>query len=186
MITPEEIHELLNCSKKDSKVGGLCTINIGKQLNRENMRNEGKVPVINGGVEPSGYVDDSNQPAGRITISQGGNSAGFVNYIDVPFWAGAHCYVIAEVDLTVDYRYLYHFLKSKEKILMGARQGAGIPGLKKSVIQDLIIALPPMDVQIKVAKILDSFIEVSLLLKQELAIRQDLYESCSSLFYSTQ
>ncbi len=38
-------------------------------------------PVMNGGIMPSGYYDDYNElRLGTISISEGGNSCGYVQY----------------------------------------------------------------------------------------------------------
>ena len=95
-------------------IGDIVTIEKGKQLNKTLLSDSGKYPVINGGITPSGYWNEYNYKEGLITISQGGASAGFVNYIETKFWAGAHCYVVSEVNEGINYRYIYHFLKSKE------------------------------------------------------------------------
>ena len=41
--------------------------------------------MINGGVLPSGYIDLFNSSENTITVSQGGASAGFVNFIEEKF-----------------------------------------------------------------------------------------------------
>ena len=56
------------------------------------FRVEGKYPSINGGVDPSGYSNHWNDGENSITISEGGNSCGYVNYITQKFWLGGHCY----------------------------------------------------------------------------------------------
>ena len=76
------------------KLGDVCTVHTGSQLNRNDMIEDGLYPVVNGGREFSGYTNTSNEKANSITISQGGESAGYVNWILTDFWAGAHCYVV--------------------------------------------------------------------------------------------
>ena len=71
-----------------STIGEICSIEKGTQLNKDSLLEDGKYPVINGGISPSGYWDDYNFEANKITISQGGASAGYVNFIKTPFWAG--------------------------------------------------------------------------------------------------
>lgn len=104
----------------------VCDITKGIQFNKADMNDQGSYPVINGGIGPSGYIEQYNQDSNKITISQGGASAGFVNWITTKFWAGAHCYVLIPKD-TVFNRYLYHFVKSKEYKLQECQYGAGIP-----------------------------------------------------------
>ena len=74
------------------------------------MNDVGSYPVINGGINPSGYIEQYNTSENTITISQGGASAGYVNYQTIKFWAGAHCYTVKPNSI-VNNRYLYHFLK---------------------------------------------------------------------------
>ena len=137
------------------------------------MAKEGSYPVINGGIEPSGYVEVYNEREDTITISQGGASAGYVNWLQTKFWAGAHCYVVCPIDEKVlDNRYLFHFVKSKEKEFMQSQYGAGIPALGKNTLQTTQIPLPPMAVQREIVRILDKFT----LYSQELAARRVQYE----------
>jgi len=70
------------------KLKDLSKINKGKQLNKDDMVENGKYYVLNGGKEPSGYTNSWNTPESTITISEGGNSCGFVNYNEEKFWSG--------------------------------------------------------------------------------------------------
>lgn len=62
------------------KLKDISKINKGKQLNKDAMIENGKYYVLNGGKEPSGYTNEWNTPENTITISEGGNSCGFVNF----------------------------------------------------------------------------------------------------------
>ena len=75
-------------------LGEVCDIHKGVQFNKTDMKEEGSYPVINGGINPSGYVEVFNEEEDTITISQGGASAGYVNFIKTRFWLGAHCYAV--------------------------------------------------------------------------------------------
>ena len=79
-------------------LGEVTEIGKGVQFNKENMSDEGTYPVINGGINPSGYIEQYNTDENTITVSQGGASAGYVNFITTKFWAGAHCYVIKPLE----------------------------------------------------------------------------------------
>ncbi len=139
------------------------------------MNKQGSYPVINGGIEPSGYIEQYNQDENTITIAQGGVSAGFVNWITTKFWAGAHCYVIIPKDNILN-RYLYHFLKSKEYELQKYQYGAGIPALSKSIINQLKIPVPSLPIQNEIIRILDNFTELTSELTAELTARKKQYE----------
>ena len=134
----------------------VCNISKGVQFNKSSMKDSGTYPVINGGISPSGFIEKYNQPENTITISQGGASAGFVNWISTKFWAGAHCYILKPSDSVLD-RYLFHFLKSQEKNLQDSQYGAGIPALAKSTLESYQIPVPPIEQQKKITAILDRF-----------------------------
>ena len=156
-------------------LGEVCVAETGQQLNRSSLLEEGEIPVYNGGINPSGFWHEANTSANTITISQGGASAGFVQYITVPFWAGAHCYTIALSSPELYYKFLYHFLKMNEPALMTSKQGAGIPGLNRKVIYALRIPMPPMAVQEEIARILDCFTALEVELEAELEARKKQY-----------
>ena len=135
------------------------------------MQDKGTYPVINGGINLSGYIDQFNQNENTITISQGGASAGYVNWLTVKFWAGAHCYILKPSECILN-RYLFHFLKSREYKLQECQYGAGIPALAKSTLAELFIPIPPLPVQCEIVRILDNFTELT----AELTARKKQYE----------
>lgn len=77
-----------------AELSKLTDISTGQQLNKELLFDDGKYPVYNGGILQLGFYDKYNNDANTIIISQGGASAGYVNFIKTKFYAGAHCYVI--------------------------------------------------------------------------------------------
>ncbi|WP_096028582.1 restriction endonuclease subunit S [Campylobacter lanienae] len=154
----------------------VCSVSTGNQLNKNKLLDDAKYPVINGGINPSGYWHEYNTDKDTITISQGGASAGFVNYMKKPFWAGAHCYVVKLEDESVNYRYLFYCLKSLENKLQQYQQGAGIPSISRKTIYENRIPVPPLEVQCEIVRILDNFTLLSAELSAELSARQKQYE----------
>lgn len=108
----------------------IASFSKGEQINGENLIEDGVYPYLNGGIQPSGRWTACNAPGNTITISEGGNSCGYVNLMTEPFWCGAHCYYL--YDLSVDVQYLYFALKSQQARLMGIRTGACMPNIKKN------------------------------------------------------
>ncbi|GAA6939190.1 restriction endonuclease subunit S [Helicobacter pylori] len=139
------------------KLGEVINILKGKQLNKELLLDYGEYPVMNGGIHASGYWNEYNIDYPKIIISQGGASAGYVNYMTSKFWAGAHCYAIELNSEKLNYKFLYYFLKNSQIILMKSQFGAGIPALNKADIETLTIPIPPLEVQQEIVKILDQF-----------------------------
>jgi type I restriction enzyme, S subunit len=156
-------------------LGDFSEIYTGTQLNKTKMFDEGKYPVLNGGINPSGRYDEYNEDAETIAVSQGGASAGFVNFMREPFWAGAHCFIIKPIRKKVLNRFIYFILKQNQDKLMNAKLGAGIPGLKRGELKSLKIPIPPISVQEEIVKILDHFTYLDLELKNELKARKKQY-----------
>ncbi len=159
-----------------SKLGEVINILKGKQLNKDLLLDYGEYPVMNGGIHASGYWNEYNTDYPKIIISQGGASAGYVNYMTSKFWAGAHCYAIELNSEKLNYKFLYYFLKNSQTILMKSQFGAGIPALNKADIETLTIPIPPLEIQQEIVKILDAFTELNTELNTELKARKKQYE----------
>lgn len=158
------------------KLGDYIDIYTGSQFNKRDMNDAGSYPVINGGVNASGYIESFNEEAKTITISQGGASAGYVAWQETPFWAGAHCYVVRPSSSAVLNRFLYFFLKNQEAYLQQMQHGAGIPALNRDKVKSLLFPLVPIAVQDEIVKILDRFSDYAAELQAELQARRLQYE----------
>ena len=171
----ELIKELCPNGVEYKELKNLCEIKKGVQLNKEKLLEEAEYPVINGGISPSGYWNDYNVKENTITISQGGASAGYVQYISTKFWAGAHCYYLELKDKNINYRYIYHFIKMKQDKLTSSQVGAGIPSVEKKILENLVIPVPPLEVQDEIVRILDNFTALTAELTAELTARKKQY-----------
>ena len=69
-----------NLQGEEKSLSELAEITKGQQVNGNQLSENGKYYVMNGGIMPSGYYDDYNTEAGTISISEGGNSCGYVQY----------------------------------------------------------------------------------------------------------
>ncbi|MFI3159630.1 restriction endonuclease subunit S [Streptococcus suis] len=157
------------------ELGEVCVVNKGKQLNKTFLVDDGQYPAYNGGKTYSGRTDSYNVTENTVIISQGGASAGFVNFVTTKFWANAHCYYLLPDITRVNNRYLYHFLKMKQSYLMDFQHGAGIPALKSDKITKMPLPLPPLKIQEEIVQILDKFTEYVTELTAELTLRQKQY-----------
>jgi type I restriction enzyme S subunit len=137
-------------------LGNLCDIIKGQQVNLDNLLKHGKYYVMNGGTQPSGYYNSYNTDAGTISISEGGNSCGYVQYNKENFWSGGHCYTLQNIENELTEKYLYHYLKSNEKKIMALRVGSGLPNIQKKDLMSLRIPIPAKENQKKISCLLDS------------------------------
>jgi type I restriction enzyme S subunit len=146
-----------NLTKK--KLIDISEIKKGKQLNKEHMLPNGKYFVLNGGVEPSGKTSDWNVAENTISISEGGNSCGYVSYNREKFWSGGHNYTLGK--LKVNNLYLYNYLKAKENHLKALRVGSGLPNIQLSSLKDFEVIIYNEEEQQKIGAFLSALDELN-------------------------
>ena len=165
---------LMNEMLKNSKTwsctcfSDMATIKKGKQLNAVDMISDGAYYVMNGGITPSGNTDDWNTAENTISISEGGNSCGFVAFNKEKFWAGGHCYTLIDLNENISVRFLFHYLKNMEKEIMAVRVGSGLPNIQKDSISDIKVFYPSKKGQERISGVLDDSLSEIALLKQQL------------------
>jgi len=121
--------------------GSLIELRKGEQLNKSELTETGEYPDWNGGVEPSGYTHKWNTIKNTITISEGGNSCGFVNFCKQKFWLGGHCYALKITTDCLDKNFLFQLLKYREKAIMNLRIGSGLPNIQKKNLNEFELFL---------------------------------------------
>ena len=102
------------------------------------------------------YYNDYNVEANTISISEGGNSCGYIQFNPSPFWSGGHCYTIQKIADNVDNLYLYHYLKSQEDAIMKLRIGSGLPNIQKKDLAMFKIKIPAVEQQRTISTFLSS------------------------------
>lgn len=138
---------------KELKINKITSIKKGEQVNKEVLFSNAKYPVINGGITPSGYLDTYNTKANTITLSEGGNSCGYVNFMTTPFWSGGHCYTINVKD-GINNLFIYQLLKNNEKYIMSLRVGSGLPNIQIKDLGNLKFMIPAYQEQTAIAEVL--------------------------------
>jgi type I restriction enzyme S subunit len=115
----------------------------------------GEIPYLNGGINPSGYSKKSNTPTNVIAVSEGGASSGYTQFMNSPFWCGAHCYAV--FPRTKCKKYLYYCIKGYEHVLTELKTGSAMPNLKKSEISNFAIPITKSyEEQTAIANFLDA------------------------------
>ena len=124
---------------QEKELQDIATINKGQQLNKTVMIENGNYYVLNGGSSPSGRTNSFNTNENTISISEGGNSCGFVNLNKEKFWSGGHNYTLNNLDDDVDF--IYQILKSNQDKIMDLRVGTGIPNIQRFNLEQFKITL---------------------------------------------
>ena len=147
-----------NQQGEEYSLSELVEIIKGQQINGNELSENGKYYVMNGGIMPSGYYDDYNTEAGTISISEGGNSCGYVQYNSSKFWSGGHCYTLhIKPAAPISTLFLFHFLKWKETDIMTLRIGSGLPNIQKKDLSKVSIIVPTLDKQQRIMTLLSTF-----------------------------
>ena len=164
-----------------TKLKSISNIKKGEQINSEELSKSGSYYMLNGGTEPSGYLEKYNTLENTITISEGGNSCGYVKYNKCKFWCGGHCYSIE--NKMIDNHYLYQSLKFNENKIMRLRIGSGLPNIQKKDLENFELSIHEKNDQHKIAKLLikcDTKIELeqdllNLLLNLKKGLMQNMF-----------
>ncbi len=156
----KEIHELSDIVK-------------GQQLNRMELSEIGLYPCLNGGINPSGYTEKYNSGSDTITISEGGNSCGYVNFMTSKFWLGGHCYKLL-LKNGVNTVFYYQLLKLNESRIMKLRVGSGLPNIQQKSLRQLKLQFTKNTIeQQKIASCLSSLDEVITAEKNKLEVLKE-------------
>lgn len=140
-----------------STLGDICAIKAGQQLDKKDTVKNGVYKHMNGGIEPSNYTNLYNTKANTISISEGGNSCGYINWNAEKFFSGAHNYTLQDISTLIDDKFLYQYLKRYQKNIMQLRVGSGLPNIQKGDLSKFNIDFPCLEEQQKIASCLSSY-----------------------------
>ena len=115
------------------KLGEIVQIQKGIQLGKKELLPEGEYYVLNGGTTPSGFTNAYNTEANTISISEGGNSCGFVNLNTVRYWSGGHNYTLNKPQWELEY--LFALLKKNRTFHYGIKSWFRSPQYTKNRIK---------------------------------------------------
>lgn len=163
------------------ELGNIC-ISLKKGTLKTIELLEAGYPVINSGRNLYGYYNQYNNDGNAFTIAARGEYAGYINYFDEKFWAGGLCYPYkSKNENLVITKYIYYFLKNKEKkIRCEIVSDGSIPALNKSDLEKIKIPILPLEIQEEIIKISEKFEQLEskleLELETELKVRKKQYE----------
>ncbi len=157
------------------KLGEVCEIIRGKRVTKKEILDKGKYPVVSGGIGFMGYLNEYNREENTITIAQYG-TAGFVNWQNQKFWANDVCFSVIPKETLIN-RYLYYVLTNMQNYLYSISNRSAIPySISSNNIMQIIIPIPPLEIQQEIVKILDAFTELNTELNTELKARKKQYQ----------
>ncbi|HBB13325.1 MAG TPA: restriction endonuclease subunit S [Treponema sp.] len=133
---------------------------------------DGDIPVYgSGGIMT--YVDTAVYSKPTVLIPRKG-SLNNLFYVDVPFW-NVDTIFYTEINIKVVVpKFLYYFLAKSH--LEDLNKAGGVPSLTQSILNKVIIPVPPLPVQEEIVRILDTFTSLTAELTAELTARRKQYE----------
>ena len=132
----------------------------------------GNIPVYGSGGIMS-YVDAYVYEKPTVLIPRKG-SLGNVFYVDTPFWnVDTIFYTIIDTSNVLP-KFLYYVLLKEQ--LEKLNTAGGVPSLTQTVLNKILIPVPPPEVQEEIVKILDHFTDLAAELQVELQARKEQYE----------
>ena len=167
------IQELCPDGVEYKTLGEIATIKNGRDYKH---LGKGNVPVYgSGGIMT--YVDTYVYNKPTVLIPRKG-SLGNLFYVDTPFW-NVDTIFYTEVDTQqIDVKYLYYLLAKEH--LENLNKAGGVPSLTQSILNKIILPVPPLEVQNEIVRILDHFTdlaaEMQAELQAELQARKEQYE----------
>ena len=131
---------------KRGSLSDVCEFKRGKNITSSEME-EGNVPVISAGLEPSGYHSCSNVRGVNVTMSSSGANAGYIaiHYSDI--WA-ADCSYIKEAT-TDNIYYVYELLNNIRTVINNFQRGVAQPHVYPKDVNRIKLILPSKDLMRK-------------------------------------
>ena len=160
------LRELCPDGVEHKKLVDAVSIERGKRVVRSQLSISGKYPVYQNSLTPLGYHTDYNYNANTTFIIVAG-AAGEIGFSDKAFWAADDCFAVVCPENVLN-RYIYHLLLNNQNQLASKVRKASIPRLSRSAIENLVIPIPPLDVQREIVRMLDSYTESVVELQRQL------------------
>ena len=150
------------------KLGEVCEIMRGKRLTKKELFEDAKFKVFHGGLSPIGYYTKSNRQAQTVMIINVGASAGTVGFCEEDFWSSDGCFCLSHNDSVIHPKYLYYYLAKHQISIQSRVRKAGIPTLDAGAVMDILIPVPPLEIQSRIDEVLDKMTTLTAKLEAEL------------------
>ena len=165
----ELIRELCPDGVEYKMLGEIVTIKNGRDYKH---LGKGNIPVYgSGGIMT--YVDAYAYNKPTVLIPRKGSLCNLF-YVDTPFW-NVDTIFYTEIDTQqIDAKYLYYLLAKEH--LENLNKAGGVPSLTQSILNKIMLPVPPLPVQKEIIRILDHFTNLAAELQAELQARKEQYE----------
>ena len=133
----------------------LAKLERGTSITKKEVE-EGKIPVIAGGKKQAYFHNVANRVSRSITISSSGAYAGYVSFHEEPIFA-SDCFTVISREKTLDQKFLFYLLKSKQELIYKMQTGGGQPHVYAKNFHDFEIPFPTFEIQKEIVDELDGY-----------------------------
>lgn len=160
----------------------IVSIETGK-LNANAMVENGKYAFFTCDAKPF-KIDTYAFDGEAILISGNGSQVGHLNYYIGKFNAYQRTYVLMNFNENIISKYLFHYLNAylKKHIDENSKKGS-IPYITLPMLQKFKVAIPSIEIQKEIVKVLYKFDELVSELQLELEQRKNQYEFCRTKIF---
>ena len=170
----ELIQELCPDGVEYKRIDEICDISRGRVMSKDYIQaNQGEYPVYSSQTENNGElgkISSFDYEGEYLTWTTDGANAGSVFYRNGRFSITNVCGLLKVNKDDVITRYIYHSLQIEAPKYVN--KGMGNPKLMSNVMARIKLAVPPLEVQREIVRILDNFTELT----AELTARKQQYE----------
>lgn len=166
-IMDEEMEKMMDEAKCEFKrLGDICEFEKKSKRKASFGKNTGKYPFIKSSMVVNKFVDiaDFNKPS--FIIGDGGLPN--INYCE-QFSTSDHCYVLHNEN-KITTKYIYYYLKNNIKSLDTLYVGATLKNISKTSIANIMLPMPPLEIQKKTVEIIDDLDEQIKLLEKKIIL----------------
>lgn len=138
------------------KLGEICEIYQPKTIATKEMKKQGRYPVY-GANGIIGFYDKYNHENEEVLVTCRGSTCGTVNLSEPKSWITGNAMVVTPKSEKIKKKFLYYLLMHTN--LTSVISGTGQPQITRGELSPLKIPVPPLNVQEKIVKILDTIQE---------------------------
>lgn len=163
------IQELCPHGVEYKKLGEVCKIKNGQDYKK---LKQGDIPVYgSGGIMT--YVDTSIYDKPSVLIPRKGSLKN-IFYVENGFWNVDTIFYTEINSVYYVEKFFYYLIKQID--LEKFNFAGGVPSLTQSVLNKIMLPIPPLEIQKEIVRILDTFMELEKELEKELEARKKQYE----------
>lgn len=150
------------------EIGAVVEIKNGKDWKTERP---GKIPVFGSGGQMDVYVQEASCVGPSVLLPRKGSLA--VQFVDAPFWNVDTVFYTKCNPEQLDIKYFYYVMERVD--LSRISTSSTRPSITQTALKKLVIPVPPLEIQLEIARILDKFTQLEAELEAELEARRKQY-----------